>query len=182
MLDDLPPFLTVEQAAKVLQLGRSKAYELTVEWQCSSGATGLPFVRFGIAEARPAGGAGPTDRDPRSTIHRRRETSPGGRQMLLIGESASDDCAAHLGPLAWAALEVLVAASRDEVDDVMAAATVREVAAELGVAKNTAHRAMRTLRSAGLGDANAATRRGRPLLRRRLPTHRSERRRQSSHH
>jgi hypothetical protein len=29
MLEDLPPFLTVEQAAKVLQIGRSKAYELT---------------------------------------------------------------------------------------------------------------------------------------------------------
>jgi excisionase family DNA binding protein len=53
MLDDLPPFLTVEQAAKVLQLGRSKAYELTVEWQCSSGATGLPFVRFGSQKRVP---------------------------------------------------------------------------------------------------------------------------------
>ena len=29
MLDDLPPFMTVEQAASVLQLGRSKTYELT---------------------------------------------------------------------------------------------------------------------------------------------------------
>ncbi len=33
MLDDLPPFLTVCQAAEVLQLGRSKTYELTVEWE-----------------------------------------------------------------------------------------------------------------------------------------------------
>ena len=33
MLDDLPPFLTVEQAAKVLQIGRTKAYELTTEWE-----------------------------------------------------------------------------------------------------------------------------------------------------
>ena len=32
MLDDLPPFLTVDQAAKVLQIGRSKTYELTVEF------------------------------------------------------------------------------------------------------------------------------------------------------
>lgn len=69
--------------------------------------------------------------------------------MLLIGDSASE-LRRRLGPLAWAALEVLVAASRDEADDVTAAATVREVAAQLGVAKNTAHRAMRTLRSAGL--------------------------------
>lgn len=40
MLDDLPPFLTVEQAAKVLQLGRSKTYELTVEFDCSAGRSG----------------------------------------------------------------------------------------------------------------------------------------------
>ncbi len=53
MLDDLPPFLTVEQAAKVLQLGRSKTYELTVEWQFSSGASGLPFVWFGSQKRVP---------------------------------------------------------------------------------------------------------------------------------
>jgi len=53
MLDDLPPFMTVEQAAKVLQLGRSKTYELTVEWELSSGAKGLPFVRFGVQKRVP---------------------------------------------------------------------------------------------------------------------------------
>ena len=53
MLDDLPPFLTVEQAAKVLQLGRSKSYELTVEWERSSGRTGLPFVWFGHQKRIP---------------------------------------------------------------------------------------------------------------------------------
>ena len=47
MLDDLPPFLTVDQAGKVLQLGRSKTYELTVEWERSGGRSGLPFVWFG---------------------------------------------------------------------------------------------------------------------------------------
>lgn len=53
MLDDLPPFLTVVQAAEVLQLGRSKTYELTVEWECTSGASGLPFVRFGSQKRVP---------------------------------------------------------------------------------------------------------------------------------
>ena len=53
MLDDLPPFMTVEQAAEALQLGRSKTYELTVEWECSSGASGLPFVRFGSQKRVP---------------------------------------------------------------------------------------------------------------------------------
>lgn len=48
MLRDLPAFLTVEQAAAELQLGRSKAYELTVEWERTGGRSGLPFVRFVI--------------------------------------------------------------------------------------------------------------------------------------
>ncbi len=53
MLDDLPPFLTVGQAAKVLQLGRSKTYELTVEWERSGNQAGLPFVRFGHQKRIP---------------------------------------------------------------------------------------------------------------------------------
>jgi excisionase family DNA binding protein len=53
MLEDLPPFLTVEQAVKVLQLGRSKAYELTVEWETTGGASGLPFVWFGHQKRVP---------------------------------------------------------------------------------------------------------------------------------
>ncbi len=53
MLDDLPPFLTVGQAAKVLQLGRSKTYELTVEWERSGGQRGLPFVWLGHQKRVP---------------------------------------------------------------------------------------------------------------------------------
>ena len=53
MLDDLPPFLTVEQAAKVLQLGRSKSYELTVEWERTGGESGIPFVWFGNQKRIP---------------------------------------------------------------------------------------------------------------------------------
>jgi excisionase family DNA binding protein len=53
MLDDLPAFLTVEQAARVLQIGRSKAYELTIEWDRSGGASGLPFVWFGCQKRVP---------------------------------------------------------------------------------------------------------------------------------
>lgn len=53
MLDDLPPFMTVGQAAEVLQLGRSKTYELTVEWERTSGESGLPFVRFGAQKRIP---------------------------------------------------------------------------------------------------------------------------------
>ena len=53
MLDDLPPFLTVGQAAEVLQLGRSKTYELTVEWERRGGQSGLPFVWFGHQKRIP---------------------------------------------------------------------------------------------------------------------------------
>ena len=53
MLNDLPSFLTVEQAAVELQLGRSKAYELTVEWERTGGRSGLPFVWFGHQKRIP---------------------------------------------------------------------------------------------------------------------------------
>lgn len=53
MIADLPPFLTVEQAAKVLQLGRSKTYELTVEFEYSAGRSGLPFVWLGKQKRIP---------------------------------------------------------------------------------------------------------------------------------
>ena len=53
MFDDLAPFMTVEQCAKVLQIGRSKAYELTVEWERSGGKSGLPFVRCGWQKRVP---------------------------------------------------------------------------------------------------------------------------------
>lgn len=53
MWDDLPPFLTVEQAGKVLQLGRSKTYELTVEWERTGGRSGIPFVWFGNQKRIP---------------------------------------------------------------------------------------------------------------------------------
>ena len=53
MFEDLPPLLTVEQAAKVLQIGRSKAYELTVEYERTGGRSGLPFVWIGNQKRIP---------------------------------------------------------------------------------------------------------------------------------
>ena len=53
MFDDLPPFMTVLETAKVLQIGRSKAYELTVEWGRSGGRSGLPFVWCGSQKRIP---------------------------------------------------------------------------------------------------------------------------------
>jgi excisionase family DNA binding protein len=50
---DPAKFLTVEQAAKLLQLGRSKTYQLTVEWERTSGRSGIPFVWFGNQKRIP---------------------------------------------------------------------------------------------------------------------------------
>ena len=53
MFDELPPFMTVMQAGEVLQIGRSKAYELTVEWERTGGRSGLPFVWCGHQKRVP---------------------------------------------------------------------------------------------------------------------------------
>lgn len=42
-----PTFLTVEEAAAVLRIGRTAAYLLARRWQDTGGVEGLPVVRFG---------------------------------------------------------------------------------------------------------------------------------------
>lgn len=44
---DLPDFLTVEEAAVHLRLSRSQAYEMTRIWRASGGRRGLPVLEFG---------------------------------------------------------------------------------------------------------------------------------------
>lgn len=57
----------------------------------------------------------------------------------------------QLGPTAWCALEVLLSTAHATTDgDVVVEANVRSVAETLGIAKNTAHRALRRLGDAGL--------------------------------
>ena len=52
-MTEQPRFLTVSQVANLLQLGRSKAYALTVEWERSGGRSGIPFVWFGNQKRVP---------------------------------------------------------------------------------------------------------------------------------
>lgn len=46
-LDELPDFLTVEEAAAVLRIGRTSAYLLSQRWRFSRGESGLPVVQVG---------------------------------------------------------------------------------------------------------------------------------------
>ena len=41
------PLLTVEEAAGVLRIGRSLAYQLTREYDATGGMSGLPVIRLG---------------------------------------------------------------------------------------------------------------------------------------
>jgi hypothetical protein len=45
--DELPEVLTVEEAAEVLRIGRTLAYELARRFELSNGAAGLPVLRIG---------------------------------------------------------------------------------------------------------------------------------------
>lgn len=45
--EDLPPFLRMDQAQELTQLGRSQMYEQTRRWRESGGKEGIPVVSFG---------------------------------------------------------------------------------------------------------------------------------------
>jgi hypothetical protein len=45
----VPDLLTVEEAASVLRIGRTKAYAMAREWRATGGRSGLPVIDFGHA-------------------------------------------------------------------------------------------------------------------------------------
>jgi hypothetical protein len=47
MDDEIPAFLTVEEAGRLLRIGRTKAYDLAKEWRATDGRSGLPVVDLG---------------------------------------------------------------------------------------------------------------------------------------
>jgi excisionase family DNA binding protein len=54
-LDELPDMLRVEEAATVLRIGRSAAYEAVAVFQATGGAEGIPAIRIGRSVRVPKG-------------------------------------------------------------------------------------------------------------------------------
>lgn len=74
VVNALPQFLTVEEAASVVRIGRTAAYQLAARYEATDGREGLPVVRFGrllrVPRARLEDWAGgpldaPSDTDDR---------------------------------------------------------------------------------------------------------------------
>ena len=47
MAGAVPDLLTVEEAARLIRVGRTKAYAMATEWRATGGRSGLPVVDFG---------------------------------------------------------------------------------------------------------------------------------------
>ena len=45
--EDLPPFLTICEAAEFVRIGRTKCYDLARQYLCTGGKSGLPCIRVG---------------------------------------------------------------------------------------------------------------------------------------
>jgi Helix-turn-helix domain len=69
MDESLPPFLRIEEAARLLRISKSAAYEQANAWIATGGQTGLPVVVIGR-----------TKRVPRAAMLR----------MLTVGAEPSD--------------------------------------------------------------------------------------------
>lgn len=51
-VEEPPPLLTIEEAARLLTVGRSRAYTMAREYLCSGGTVGMPVIRLGPATLR----------------------------------------------------------------------------------------------------------------------------------
>lgn len=71
------------------------------------------------------------------------------RRSIVVNPCARE-LRRRLGPTAWVVLEELVSASQGDADDCYSTATVRSLAADLGLSKDTVARALVRLRSAGI--------------------------------
>jgi hypothetical protein len=80
----------------------------------------------------------------------RRPKASGPAAVTVVVEAAATDVRRTVGPTAWCALEVLAATPSDDGEVWVVWSSVRDVASHLGIAANTAQRALRVLRDRGL--------------------------------
>jgi DNA-binding IclR family transcriptional regulator len=71
------------------------------------------------------------------------------RASIVVGPDGAE-LRRQVGPCAWCVLEVLTASAQPTAAGLIADASVRTIAADLDIAKGTAHRALTALRRAGL--------------------------------
>jgi hypothetical protein len=98
-MDRQPDFLTVEEAAEILRIGRTLAYQQAARYEASGGAEGLPVIRIGrllrvsraLLEARVGGPltASRTNGESPDTNGPAPSTSP-PRSTLSASSSSSD--------------------------------------------------------------------------------------------
>ena len=101
---NVPDLLTVEEAARVLRIGRTKAYALTQAWRDSGGESGIPVIEIGglrVPKARleemigapilslPAKEAAPIEHDQPDATELRSINGEGADSLPT--ENAADD-------------------------------------------------------------------------------------------
>jgi DNA-binding IscR family transcriptional regulator len=74
------------------------------------------------------------------------------RRTIVLGPRAHV-LRAYVGPTAWVVLEAMMQCSIGDGDRVVAQVSIRSLASSLGLAKDTAARAVRRLRDLGIIDA-----------------------------
>lgn len=75
-MSDLPDFLTVEEAARVLRIGRTAAYEQTKRFEETEGQEGIPVIRVGRLMRVPRAALERWSGGPLSTSLRERVSQP----------------------------------------------------------------------------------------------------------
>ena len=73
-MSELPDFLTVEEAARILRIGRTAAYEQTRRFEDTNGEEGIPVIRLGRLMRVPRAALERWQGGPLSNPHR--EPSP----------------------------------------------------------------------------------------------------------
>ena len=158
-------FLRVREAAPMLGISLSAAYELANAWLDSGGHTGLPAIRLGRSILIPRSCRRPPRRCWQPARQRRRQgvsASPFSEHAVVVSVELRP-LRRRLRPLAWLALEEVALDAVAEEGRLVARTSARRVAELLGVDPSTAAAALRVLRDQGLVGLEREKRTGGPV-------------------